>query len=516
MNKDDKSFKCKTYKIKMADDSRILGFIGAMILCSSPFLSYKITLSIGDNIFKEGDSEAIILIFFALGFLAIIAFIALVLLKIFPYVCDKVFEGRVNKIIHTVNNKYLVHNFKSINFKDKRIDGWRRKTIPEQLTVEVLLPNDKHLEYLKNQMTDTNKRMYDIVKASEILGKEDKEELTAFGNQAFDMINHFMEFRRFGLNSKYPYEKLMGCSNSGNVLKPLTEHLLSLGLRNVAMGKVERESFNEKANEILEMMTSVINQYKSDEKGSIGEDIVNDHLEMYSDTITNYSNIRFEVDGESVETDNIVVGENGIFALEVKNYGNEKQIIRISRDGQWQRFSGSRQIPMKNVMEQHNRHIAYMQKSINRELKDMGYTVPYIFIVPMIVFANDDVALENESDTIIIRTSNIYNNIRNHKTEISLSSEIQSAIGEIINKNKKELKSYAVTSYKEAIVSKFENLINEYEEYCIVEQMFNDYIENIFDLGYDLTEVYISIGMSGRGIRLLNIDKTNLTSNLND
>ena len=88
----------------------------------------------------------------------------------------------------------------------------------------------------------------------------------------------------------------------------------------------------------------------------IGEERVEEELELMSSHCNYLSNVRLEVDGMSVETDNIVFSSNGIFLLEVKNFGEKGSYsLKIAKDGQWQRIlKNGEVVPMKDVQAQNN------------------------------------------------------------------------------------------------------------------------------------------------------------------
>jgi ribosomal protein L27 len=88
---------------------------------------------------------------------------------------------------------------------------------------------------------------------------------------------------------------------------------------------------------------------------------------MYKNVWNHLSNIRFEVDGQSVESDNIIICTRGIYTIEVKNYGSKGNYsIQITKDGQWIKVSpNGKSEAKKDVTTQMNRHIAYKQNKVN-------------------------------------------------------------------------------------------------------------------------------------------------------
>lgn len=193
------------------------------------------------------------------------------------------------------------------------------------------------------------------------------------------------------------------------------------------------------------------------QKGYFGEESVEKEIKIYDDYITYLSNIRFEVDGISVETDGVIVCDKGVFALEIKNYGKAGDTIILRKDGKIIIRDKNKRERVLDVVQQHNRHCALKQKRINKELKELGIDHEYIIINPIIVIANNDVDIINESDIKILRASSVIHEILSTK-ENYLSKEIQKSIIEIVEKNKLPLKSYPVINIEEALSNTLTNI----------------------------------------------------------
>lgn len=228
---------------------------------------------------------------------------------------------------------------------------------------------------------------------------------------------------------------------------------------------------------IINDYRSTFDAYNSDKigisLGKDGEDSVNKNLEMYNHRIINLSNMRFEVDGNSIETDNLVLSPTGIYSLEVKNLGSSgKYGIRVDRDGKWNKVrkgnNGSeRSEVMDNVTNQTYRHIAYTEKLFNSELRNRGINKD-IKVEPLIVFANDNVSLENNSDMPIVRTSNIYREIS--KGQANYSDELLGVLKDIALKNTLPAKVYKTVNIVDKITyinnccDKITGAIDDYRE----------------------------------------------------
>lgn len=146
--------------------------------------------------------------------------------------------------------------------------------------------------------------------------------------------------------------------------------------------------------------------------GEDGERKVAKSLQDYSDQIILLSNLRLEVQGESIENDFIVISPFGIYVLEVKNLGSGgKYSLLIEKDGRWSKVYGQHTEPMSNVVAQNERHILFLEKYINQKLERS--LDEYIRVQGMVVLANDVVGIQNEGNDVVVRYTNVMSTIRN-------------------------------------------------------------------------------------------------------
>lgn len=190
-----------------------------------------------------------------------------------------------------------------------------------------------------------------------------------------------------------------------------------------------------------------------------GEKRVNEELDMYDDIWINIPNVRFEVDGQTVESDNIIVSTKGIFTVEVKNYSPKGSYgLHITKDGQWLKvLSNGLAEPMKDVASQMNRHIAYKQKLINSKWNEkFGRATKPFTLEPIFVIANDTVRIQNDSDLPIMRISNIYHQIMKYPD--ILTQEQVEQLAAIVHENTLPAKKYPLTLYAEGFKEAYSTL----------------------------------------------------------
>jgi len=127
------------------------------------------------------------------------------------------------------------------------------------------------------------------------------------------------------------------------------------------------------------------------------------------------------------EFDFILVGENGIFNIEVKHYAGENTKIKITEDGKWTKEKNRKVVEITNPEEQAAKHRDVLNNIF-------GDTYP---IIDFLVLANDKNFIEGSNNTKLrlVKLSNLTNLIKNYKSEKSLSKEDISSIKSLIKDN---------------------------------------------------------------------------------
>lgn len=401
------------------------------------------------------------------------------------FFCDKSIEALPTNLICEKLDKKLNKNNKET------------KLIPEP--EEVFLDTDKQYEFLENEMSEINMYINNrIINSSAISNiPELKETLNNPDNSISDIVNKCIKLSGRSLERKYDLSELDTTCNKFYFFKIIDNYCKENNIQTHSNEVSER--FTKEFDLIIRNM---LVQIAGSRKGYIGELRVNEHLALYKDILTNVPNVRLEAENTSVEADNIVVTDKGIFCIETKNYGSASETLSISRDGQWKRFKGENEIPIKNIADQHNRHIGIMQRLINDELKKLGFNIPYIKFESLYVIANDDINIDNKSSLIVIRPSNIYNEIDRFESTTTLPKNVQTAIVDIINKHKLKGKAYRILSYKKTFKAMFDNLITTVEQRYSQCDIHDIYIDILEELGL---EIVISETKGELGSRFIEI-----------
>ena len=211
------------------------------------------------------------------------------------------------------------------------------------------------------------------------------------------------------------------------------------------------------------------NHIKSAEAGRIGEELINDTLDLYDNFYT-LKSIRLEVEDnkgnmQSIESDNIIISKYGVFVLEVKNFGmlSDYDII-IERDGRWlKRYLNTGNVAtMKNATDQNNRHIIYLNKLINKTLNRS--MTDYIEVDGIVVIANNKVRITNNSDNQnIFRISELYSYIK--KQPVVLTQEEMDKIKDVLESNNLEPLKFPINDYRyelEQNLTQFNDIVNNF------------------------------------------------------
>jgi uncharacterized protein YozE (UPF0346 family) len=287
--------------------------------------------------------------------------------------------------------------------------------------------------------------------------------------QEFLKTNYHIEFNSLN-NLVVPYLDLAKSIQASNKTLMTKTNIDVLEDLNIKKGLVGNTDILHRFYSYLEEKSNMYSmEHYSISVGLEGEKKVNEELSLYDDMLVNMPNVRFEVQGLSVETDNFVISPFGIFAIEVKNLGSSGNFkIKIEKDGRWVKIFRNSSEVMKNVTSQTYRHIGLNQKLINQELKKLGYS-DYIQIKPLIVMANENVEIINESDVPIVRISNIYHHISKFPKE--LDEDIIFATKKIVEDNMLPSKKYEIEDIS--------NYIKDTAEYL---QTSMSYYDNIYKI----------------------------------
>lgn len=225
----------------------------------------------------------------------------------------------------------------------------------------------------------------------------------------------------------------------------------------------------------------ILMDYLAVKRGLDGEAYVNRILNDYYDVI-NLENIRLEIEDkhgqiQSVENDNILITRQGIFILEVKNYGSTGSYdLVIERDGRWlKRFSNGQVEPISNATGQNNRHVNYVSKFINEYLdQDFNTLIP---VYGLVIIPNDSILIDNKDPLQdIYRASQIYQFIMSK--DVVLSHDKMKQIEILIKKHNLPSKSYPLIEQADLFIQNVKFIQQQSEKYEIWVNKSNELMDN--------------------------------------
>lgn len=267
------------------------------------------------------------------------------------------------------------------------------------------------------------------------------------------------------------------------------------------------EEYKKKKTEFSKAFKDIVDEIGK-ESGIIGSGIrgekrVKEELDVFNDVLSCLYNIRLDMENTSIETDAVIISSNGVFSIEVKNYGeSENYFLKITRDGQWLKvYYDDNEEPMENVTSQVNRHIGLMQRFLNNKMKEnLGQETPYIFIEPIFVIANENVRIENESDLVIIRPSKIYHQIK--AKQVCIPEKYVNDIAQILKSNSLPSKKYQYRDYCSEIADLFDDYMDFFIFYVKVGYMHQYFMDLLHQEGIIIENYWQSFTHSSIPIHL--------------
>lgn len=204
-------------------------------------------------------------------------------------------------------------------------------------------------------------------------------------------------------------------------------------------------------------------------KGKNGEDYVSQQLKLYEGKYKVLENIVIESNdsqGETSEVDAYIITDKGLVVAEVKNFGNENQRLHITSDGRWvieDIHNGHilRRIE-KSPIEQNARHCLAIERLLQKELGE-DCEIP---IIPVVFIANNKVAIQNESQSSIIRVSEFYTFINSISNGAKVSKEIQKKIEALLEEKNIGAREFIVKSRLQKMKC-LEELEREFTKYIL-------------------------------------------------
>lgn len=204
-------------------------------------------------------------------------------------------------------------------------------------------------------------------------------------------------------------------------------------------------------------------------KGQHGEEFVSQQLKLYEGKYKVLENIVIESNdsqGETSEVDVYIITDKGLVVAEVKNFGNENQRLHITSDGRWviEDVYNGRVLKRidKSPVEQNARHCLAIERVLGKELGE-DVEIP---IIPVVFIANNKVAIQNESQSPVIRVSEFYTFINSFSNGVKVSKETQKKIEELLERKNIGAREFTVKSRLQKMKC-LEELEREFTKYVM-------------------------------------------------
>lgn len=196
--------------------------------------------------------------------------------------------------------------------------------------------------------------------------------------------------------------------NSENISKELKERLyIELVKRGCNLGSISPYNMTD--------------EEKIRKSGEEGEKNVAYKLKWLSKEYKVLNNVRLKSEIESQEFDNIVIGPNGIFHIETKNYGGDHGCkIKIDNFGNWVREKNGKEIGIDSPEFQLRRHEIVLQENLKRFYSEKEY-----YVKGIIVISNPKTIIEGAEnlEVPVIKADALCKYIEGVKGESIISSE---------------------------------------------------------------------------------------------
>lgn len=263
-----------------------------------------------------------------------------------------------------------------------------------------------------------------------------------------------------------------------------------------AVSKFMAQRVREMESLILERMRYYTKEYRIIKTGLDGELAVKKALDMHDGAFFVMYGLRMEFPKpgggvSSVETDALVFSPTGVYAIEIKNYGESGGYkIVVDSSGNWYKVYPARgkakpkREQIDNPFAQNDRHASYLSRLINETLgRDMSNRIE---VENIIVLANDTVDIENDpaAKQTLTRVGNLYNHISQNRQQVLTMDELEKIKAVFESRALPEL-SYPMYDYSD----EFKRLTDTYKGFiatldkvgCALEQCVTDHPELIAD-----------------------------------
>lgn len=245
--------------------------------------------------------------------------------------------------------------------------------------------------------------------------------------------------------------------------------------------------------QLIDSYNLLANQLYIYEKGTAGEEYVETELDLIKNKYHFLRNIKIKYSdqkGETSETDLYIMTPKGLLVCEIKNWGDEKDVFYISKDGQWIKNPDGNypEIINPSPFSQNTRHCVATEQLLH----DNG--IYDTKIIPVVIIANEMVRIHNESANAIIRASELYNFIERLPLPEKYNTTCQSNIIKILeDNNDMEENSFIVKTWDKVNSQALLDYTKQLMEYMSDMYAFAENVNRNFQGQYPMSKKIVNV-----------------------
>ena len=268
-------------------------------------------------------------------------------------------------------------------------------------------------------------------------------------------------------------------TNKDDFLQYLADRGIPLPAEGTIFDDVAFAAMLSRANEIPNVLDSLQSAELILRRGHDGEQIVMNELDKYSNSLKVLYGNRFDArrDG-TVENDALLFTDAGVFSIEVKNIkSGGNQSIHIAKDGRWSEKNHAQgewkpDERSSKIIDQVNRHVYLTEQFLQSHADELThvYTKDQLTVHPIIVIANNNVTIENETDWKIVRPNQVFSLVRGAQVLSEVEQEELKALFERHDLGQKKFKHLNFGEVGEKMEQDLEKLVRD----MMIRKKFNE------------------------------------------
>ncbi len=191
---------------------------------------------------------------------------------------------------------------------------------------------------------------------------------------------------------------------------------------------------------------------------------VNTTVELFEKQAINLSDYSILLDGETIDYDNIIITNRGIFIIDIETFDSSIPFeLLIERDGNWYKrfYNEDSQLRLESlspsITSTNNYSMLKLEKHLNQLLNRP--LDQYIEMKEIVILSNDDMLLENNSTQTVIRVGELVSVLRSYP--ILFNEEQMLHMKSILVSQQVPTSNLAIPNYRKLIIEPLESLLEK-------------------------------------------------------